>query len=246
MHPLLPKQPNQSVIDSIRCLQGVVSSERPVGVSELALALDLENTRVHRLLRTLTACGLIRRLPSRKYTVGSGLPVLAAQTMHAIGFSSRMLGPLEELHDRFAGDHLIVALGVLWERTVSYLFHGMSDSPVRYAIAAQRIWPASQSGVGIALMAELDDETVKRLYYKHEVPGCRDGVTGLLKALQQTRQKGYSLVKTSASDANLSLGLVVRPEGNMALCLSGALDRKKIPGYLAELRKTAEIIGAER
>lgn len=241
MHPLLPKQPNQSIIDGIRCLQGVVSAERPVGVSELAVALDLETTRVHRLLRTLAACGLISRLPSRRYSVGPGLPVLAAQTMHAIKFGSRMLGPLEELHDRFEKDHLYVALGVLWERSVSYLFHGLSDHPVESAIAAHRVWPASQSGVGIALLAELDDEAVKALYAKREVPGYPGGTKELLKTLQETRKQGYALIKTVTSDTTLAV--VIRPEGNMAIAFSGAINRKKIPEYLAELRKTAALIG---
>ena len=243
MHPLLPKQPNQSVIDGIRCIQGVLSSEAPVGVSELALALDLETTRVHRLLRTLSACGLISRLPSRKYSVGSGLPVLAAQTMHAIGFGSRMLGPLEELHDHFAKAHLIVALGALWERSVSYLFHGHSDSPVGKAIAADRVWPASNTGVGIALFSELDDQTVRRLYLKREVPGHPSGINGLLKVLHRTRRRGYSFVKTATSDTTLAV--VVPPEGNLAIGLSGKFDRARIPEYLATLKKTAEIIGSK-
>lgn len=244
MKSLLPKQPNQSIIDGIRCLQGVASYERPVGVFELALALDLEKTRVHRLLRTLAACGLISRLENRKYTVGPGLPVLAAQTMHAIGFGSRMFGPLEKLHHHFAKEHLLVALGLLWERSVSYLFHGSSDSPVEGGIATQHVWPASQTGVGVALLAELDDESVERLYLKHEIPGYPKGIKELLKTLRETRRRGYAVVKTVTS--NTTVAMVVRSEGNMALALSGAIDHKKIPGYLVELQKTAELISARR
>jgi IclR family transcriptional regulator, acetate operon repressor len=51
------------------------TAERPVqGVSEIATALDLNRTTVHRLLATLESCGAVRRDPmTHRYTISSGV-----------------------------------------------------------------------------------------------------------------------------------------------------------------------------
>jgi IclR family transcriptional regulator, acetate operon repressor len=51
------------------------TAERPVqGVSEIASALDLNRTTVHRLLATLENCGAVRRDPvTHRYTISAGV-----------------------------------------------------------------------------------------------------------------------------------------------------------------------------
>jgi IclR family transcriptional regulator, acetate operon repressor len=51
------------------------TAERPVqGVSEIATALDLNRTTVHRLLATLESCGAVRRDPiTHRYTISAGV-----------------------------------------------------------------------------------------------------------------------------------------------------------------------------
>jgi IclR family transcriptional regulator, acetate operon repressor len=51
------------------------TAERPVqGVSEIASALDLNRTTVHRLLATLESCGAVRRDPiTHRYTISAGV-----------------------------------------------------------------------------------------------------------------------------------------------------------------------------
>jgi DNA-binding IclR family transcriptional regulator len=83
---MLPRQPNNSVIDGFRCLQHVVTQEKPVGVSQIAADLGMELTRVHRLLRTLSHLGMILQTDSRKYAPGPAISVIAAQTLHATRF----------------------------------------------------------------------------------------------------------------------------------------------------------------
>ena len=51
----MSSQPNQSLIDGIRCLQYLVSSDRAIGCRELARLMGTNATRVNRLLMTMAA-----------------------------------------------------------------------------------------------------------------------------------------------------------------------------------------------
>lgn len=69
-----PRHSVQSVERAFAVLRSF-TAERPVqGVSEIATALDLNRTTVHRLLATLESCGAVRRDPiSHRYTISAGV-----------------------------------------------------------------------------------------------------------------------------------------------------------------------------
>lgn len=230
---MLPKQPNQSVIDGIRCLQGVVTSADPVGVSELSRELDLEVTRTHRLLRTLAHIGLVRWTPNRKYAPGPGLPVLAAQTLHASGFY-KAIPVVDALHREL---DIIVALGMLWGRTVSYLYHASSGVPLAQAIGRLETLPASTSSLGVALLSKRKPADVAELYKGHHVPGFKNGFTGLKKVLAETAKRDYSFIQTD--DMNHSMAVVVDENLGMALGVSGKLSEGDIPRLLPLMQECA-------
>ena len=116
---MLPAQPNQSLMNGLACLQAVVTADRPVGSREVARILDLEHTRVNRLLGTLSYLGFIERTSSRKYRPGPGIHVLSAQSLRGSGLLIAALPELRTLVD----EKLVIALGVLWDRSICYLVH---------------------------------------------------------------------------------------------------------------------------
>jgi hypothetical protein len=119
MRPKLNAQPNKSLIDGIATLQALATSPDPVGSRELARRLNIDSVKVNRLLKTLAYLGIARQTADRKYTAGPGMHVLAAQSLFASGLIRNALPVLEGLR-RFGHT---VALGVLWQDNVSYLFH---------------------------------------------------------------------------------------------------------------------------
>lgn len=183
-----PKQPNKSLIDGIRCLQEVLSRTEPVGVAQVAAELDLETTRVHRILRTLAASGMLRWTEKRKYAAGPAVPVLATQTMHASGFY-KAIGPMARLHEDL---NMITALGLLWNRSVSYLYHAEPDEPLTRTIGSFDVWPATVSGLGVALLSLQSDQEIRELYEGREIPSF-DSLEHLLDTLAQVREQGYAL-----------------------------------------------------
>ncbi len=227
----LPKQPNQSVIDGIRCLQEVVNHAEPVGVSDVARELGLETTRVHRLLRTLAYIGMLRWTEKRKYAAGPALPVLATQTLHASGFY-QVIGPLERLHREL---NVVVAFGVLWNRSVSYLYHADPDQPLAQAIASFDVWPATVSGLGVALLALQTDEKVAALYDRQVIPEFRS-LDALLSKLATVRRCGYA-------QHNNTLALTMNGSLEAAIGIhSKDVSAKTVSNYLPALQRCRDEI----
>lgn len=193
MKTLPPKkknaQPNQSLIDGIATLQALATSEEPIGGRELARRLDLEPTRVNRLLKTLAYLGIARQTANRKYTSGPGMHVLAAQSLFASGLIRSAIPVLERLR-RF--NHT-VAMGVLWRENVTYLFHAPPGIASAEAVGRLGLYPATRGGIGLALLAELHPEEVIETYRTvDDIPGFPDGLDSLLDRLQHIREVGYA------------------------------------------------------
>ena len=235
---MLPKQPNQSLIDGIRCLQGVVSSSVPVGVSVLSKELGLEITRTHRLLRTLSHIGLVRWTPNRKYAPGPGLPVLAAQTLHASGFH-KAIPVLEALHQRL---DMVVALGVLWNRSVSYLYHAEPGMSLERSIGGFDVWPASLSGLGIALLSKWDSMAVEELYEGRSISGFPDGIDSLKKRLEESAQQNHAFVETHTAEGQHTLAVVVDNDVSMAIGISGKISKGDVSELLPLVQECSKEI----
>jgi DNA-binding IclR family transcriptional regulator len=127
----MSSQPNQSLIDGIRCLQYLVTSGRAIGCRELARLMGINATRVNRLLMTMAAIGLTQQDEHRRYLPGPGIHALAAQAIRGSALFSQAL-PLLERH---APKDIVVALGVLWEDQVIYIYHSEPGSQVSQALA---------------------------------------------------------------------------------------------------------------
>lgn len=234
-------QLNMSVIDGIETLQAVTSFDRPVGCRELARFLELDTTRVNRLLRTLTFAGFVRKTSDRKYTTGPAMHVLAAQSLFA-SHVSRVVKPLESL--RSYG--MVVAMGVLWKDKVTYLYHALPEHDSLEALGRLGYFPATASGVGMSLLSELDTEEVIHLYHEQEIPGFPDGIDALLKQLAEIRNQGYTRVRTSyrthIPEGAVTLAVNVGQPVHSALALSGAIPEERTTEFVSVLREKAQEI----
>ena len=238
---MLPKQPNKSLIDGIACLQGVASRSEFVGVNELSKVLDMEQTKVHRLLRTLAHLGFTQQNSSRKYGPGPAIYALAAQTLYASHFIRDALGPLEELR---AKQPHIVAMGVVWNRRVNYLYHAKRGTPLEQAIGTFGTWPAADSGIGLGVMAGLDDEEIRRLYEGRELEFYKKGLAGLLKRVAEVRKKGHAIVETHGDELNTTIALPLKSNPIVGVGVSGRLKEGQVEKVLGMLSKTVEAIDA--
>lgn len=231
-------QPNQSLIDGIAALQALATSPEPVGNRELARQLGFNPTRVNRLLKTLAYLGIARQTANRKYTSGPGMHVLAAQSLFASGLIRNALPALEKLR-RFG---LTVALGVLWNDSVSYLFHAPPGLDAAQGLGRIGLLPASSSGVGIALLAEHDDAWVRELYEEREIPGFPGGIDDLVAALEQVRALGFARVLVSEEDDRHTVAVGVGHPAFAAVAVSGWIPEQNMPMIVEALQQAAQEI----
>lgn len=178
----LPAQVNQSLRGGIECLFQLVSADYPMGCSDMADALGMELTRVNRLLGTLAAMGIARRTRDRKYIPGPGLHLLSALSMRGSHLLSTGLPVLKKLAEQTASG---VALGVLWQTQVCYLFHGKTGD-LDAAIAPGNLYPAEQSSIGRMLLSHRPDNDVRGRFTDHA------DLDGFIKQLTTIRKQGYS------------------------------------------------------
>lgn len=176
----MSSQPNQSLIDGIRCLQYLVSSGRAIGCRELARLMGINTTRVNRLLMTMASIGLTMQDEQRRYLPGPGIHAMAAQAIRGSALFSQAL-PLLERH---APKDIVVALGVLWEDQVIYIWHSAPGSQMSQALAGFHMLPAWQSVIGMALLAAESDEALMARFTPEQWQQ-------LAPHIQQQREQGH-------------------------------------------------------
>lgn len=234
----LGAQPNRSLIDGIATLQALATSDAPIGGRELARRLNLEPTRVNRLLKTLASLGIARQTDNRKYTSGPGMHVLAAHSLFASGLIRNALPALEKLRHF---DH-VVAMGVLWRDNVSYFYHAHPGIPSSEALGRIGLYPASSGGIGLALLAAQHDDEVVAIYQDQEIPGFPDGIEALLKQLNEIRAKGYARVLVKQEERQHTVAVTIGSPPHAAIGMSGRIPLDANEEIVNVLFDTARLI----
>lgn len=226
----LPAQPNQSLIEGIRVLQQLAVARGPLSVTLLAKELGLELTRANRLVKTLAHMGFAHRTRDRKYACGPAMHVLSAQSMFGSGLIQEALPYLVKLTTH---GH-VVALGVLWEDQVTYLYHwspgGMS--PID-GLGRMAVLPAVQSSIGIILLAMKTDDEIKTILSRHPLAGNRTR-RQVWTDIRHARQRGFGeLVHTARS-----LAIMIGKPPYAGLAISGRIPCREVKHYIEILSQT--------
>jgi IclR family acetate operon transcriptional repressor len=82
-----PRSGTQSVERAIAVLECFAGSERSLGLTEIARAVDLTPSTVHRLLRALTTAGYVEQDSTEHYRLGIGIAVLGQRALEHSGYS---------------------------------------------------------------------------------------------------------------------------------------------------------------
>jgi len=233
-------QPNQSILAGVECLQWLATSERPIGSLEMAGLMNVDRTRANRILKSLVMAGMAEQTTGRKFVVGSGFHILAAQSLRASGILRAAAPVLEELHRL----DCIVALGVLWKRSVAYLYYHQPGQSAAHAIGTMFSFPALWSSIGRVLLAELEDGEISDLYKGHHLEPFAN-LKELMAELAKIRENGYC----SFGDKNIRINHTMAypvVQGNRviaAVALAEPPRKANLTELLPELEKAAEKIG---
>jgi DNA-binding IclR family transcriptional regulator len=235
----MSSQPNQSLIDGLACLQTLAMHAEPMACRALARDLELNVMRANRLLRTLADIGLAHQDAKRRYTIGPAIHTLAAQSMFASGLLKRAIKPLR----RMGKPGQLIALGVLWQRSVTYLYHGLHGGDVEDALGKVTLFPATRSSVGMVLLAEQSDKVIREMYRDEPIPGYRN-ITALLNEIRQTRKQGYACLTHDNVDkpAHLTIAVTVGQPVTAAIAISGMPVDEPIEAIVEQLQEASHII----
>jgi len=103
---------------------------------------------------------VLRPHPDSSFGVGPGIHALSAGALSAAGLTARALEILPALSDTGCA----VALGVLWRKTVSYLYFTDAEGSKGHPLGHTEGFPAAQSVIGLVMLADKTEQEIRSDY----------------------------------------------------------------------------------
>jgi IclR family acetate operon transcriptional repressor len=182
----------QSLERAFDLLERMADAGGEVGLSELSASSGLPLPTIHRLVRTLVACGYVRQQTNRRYALGPRLIRLGESSARLLGTWARpYLARLVEETGETAN------MALLDGDEIVYVAQVPSKHSMRmFTEVGLRVLPHS-TGVGKALLANTPAEEVRALLARTGMPAATEKTIttpeGFLEALEQVRRAGYAV-----------------------------------------------------
>jgi len=238
----------QSVERVFELLELITSARDEVSLSELAEAAELPLPTIHRLLRTLVSLGYARQLPNRRYGLGPRLIRMGEVASRQLGAWARphLASVVEQLGET-------ANMAILDGDMATYVAQVPSAHSMRMFTEVGRRVHTHASGVGKAMLAQLDDAQVRGIVARAGMPTPTKhsiaDIDGLLEDLSRIRARGYS-IDDNEQELGVRCFAVAIPDmpSLTAISVSGPLTR--VDEHFAEraipiLTHTAELISAD-
>lgn len=224
-------------------LDQIAAFGRPVRFTELLEASPYPKATLYRFVQTLTSQGMLSHDPERQTY---GLGVRLVRLAHA-AWEQSSLAPIARDHvDRLAkkaGE--TVHLAQLDNAHVLYVDKRLPDKPIEMYAQAGRVGPAYCTGVGKAMLAWLDDETLDRIIpqqsFHRFTPTTVIGETAFRAELAAIRTRGFALDNEEHEPGIICVAVPIVTGGGRvlgALSVTTSTDRKT----LAELQALVPVI----
>lgn len=213
----------QSVIKALDLLEALAAAGGELGLSELAIEVALPLPTIHRLVRTLVDRGFVRQLPNRRYALGATLIPLGdvARSMLSDWAEPVLARLVDELGET-------ANLAILDGDRVTYVAQAPSRHSMRMFTEVGRRVDPHCTGVGKALLAQMDDDTVRRLLTRTgmvaQTPNTITDVAAMLTELERVRGHGYALDE-GEQEIGVRCVAVSLPGTGMAVSISGPAPR---------------------
>jgi IclR family acetate operon transcriptional repressor len=182
----------QSVYRALDVLEIVEHAGGCLSLSEVAAVMGAPLSTVHRLTSTLVERGYLRRLPDRRYALGSRLLPLGAVAGAMLGTWARPV--LDEL---VTGLGESASLAVLDGDHAVYVGQAPSGHSLRMSTEVGRRVGLHCTGVGKAILSLLPEDEARRLLLRAGMPArTAHTVTDpdeLIAALRSIRHQGHAI-----------------------------------------------------
>lgn len=238
----------QSVERVFELLELITDAGGNVTLSDLSASTELPMPTIHRLLRTLVSMGYIRQLPSRRYALGPRLIRLGEGATKQLG---AMAMPQLDMLVKQLGETANMA--VLDTDMVIYIAQVPSPHSMRMFTEVGRRAHTHDTGVGKALLAQLDNDAVRSIVDRKGMPtptAKSHGTIGsLLADLEIIRERGYAIDEEEQEIGVRCFAMAVPGAPTpTAISVSGPVqrvDENFASRAIPVLRQAAEIISRE-
>lgn len=217
-------------------------------LSELAASTELPPPTIHRLLRTLVGRGYVRQLANRRYALGPRLIRLGDGASRQLGqIAEPVLSQLVEDLGETAN------LAVLDGDMVLYVAQVPSRHSMRMFTEIGRRAHTHATGVGKAILSQLDEETVRALVGRAGMPRATEQSIAdpeeLVTHLARIREKGYA-VDDNEQEIGVRCYAVPVPNAPTPTAVSVSGPQARVDDAFGAravpiLRAAADAIGAE-
>lgn len=216
----------QSVHRALDLLEIVAAGGGHLAIGEIAAASDIPLPTIHRLLQTLVARGYMRQMPNRRYALGFRLVSLGSSAGSMVGADTEAI--LAELVEQLGET---ANLAVLTGAHAEYVAQVPSRHAMRMFTEVGRQVELHCSGVGKALMAQLDDDQVHSVIRRVGLPGYTPHTltteSALFDELAEIRRCGYAVDQEEKEIGVRCVAVPVKSDVLfwMAVSVSGPLAR---------------------
>lgn len=223
----------QSVDRVFHLLEHLADGGASVSLSELSQRAKLPMPTIHRLLQSLIRQGYVRQEPSKRYALGPRMIRLGEAAGRNLGsWSTPYLARLVDAFGETAN------MAMLEHDACVYVAQVPSPQSVRMFTEVGRVVPVHSTGVGKALLAQLDDAAVGRIVRRAGLPARTESTirteAALHAAIAEVRRQGFAV---DDEEQELGVRCVAVPVAGgspawLAVSVSGPVTRMT-PGVVA-------------
>ncbi len=244
--PPVPQYPIESVDSALKLL--LLLGEQPdVRLTEASNYLGVASSTAHRVLAMLQYRGFVRQDPTTKsYGPGPALTGVAFAVIARTDINRVARPVLQDLNDSLNES---IHLGVLEGRHIRFVEAVESRKAVRVASRLGKSLPAHCTSLGKALLAELDDAELHRLFPDEDLTTVTAKSISTLANLQanlaDVRRLGYATNREESEEGVASVAVAVPasiPGLRLGLSVSapvGRLPASTVRGYGNSLKQAA-------
>ena len=230
---------DSTLLKGLTVLEYLAKSDAPRGISDLARALGLNKSNVHRTLQTLIAAGYVRAISSGTYECTLKLFELGSVVLARVDVRQAAEPFMQSLAEQ---TRETIHLSVLDEAEVIYLHKIESPHPVRAYSSIGGRAPAYCVASGKALLA-YNDKVLQALPDRLPAFTTRtiSSLDKLKRELERVRAQGFAINRGEWREGVCGLAAIVqdaRGKGIASIGISGPSDRLN----LAALRRFSNMV----
>lgn len=221
---------------SVDLLEALAAAGGPMGVSELARAIDSTKSATFRILVTLEQRGYVSRVEeSSKYQLGLKLVHLGQAALASIDLRTVARPVLEHLHERF---NETVNLGVLASGRIVYVDMVESDHGLRMSARVGADDYVHSTAIGKAILANLpadEQATVMAGPLEAVTPNTLTEVEELQREIERIQVSGFARERGENEPGSSCFGApIFDAQGRVVAAVSVSGPDTRLTGEVAE------------